>query len=29
VAADVADLEQWGERILGARTLAEVLDDQP
>jgi hypothetical protein len=28
-AADVADLERWGERILGARTLAEVLDEQP
>jgi hypothetical protein len=25
-AADIADLERWGERILGARTLAEVLD---
>jgi hypothetical protein len=28
-AADVADIERWGERILGARTLAEVLDEQP
>jgi hypothetical protein len=27
-AADLADIERWGERILGARTLAEVLDDQ-
>jgi len=25
-AADLADLERWGERVLGARTLAEVLD---
>jgi Domain of unknown function (DUF4351) len=25
-AADVAELEQWGERVLGAQTLAEVLD---
>jgi flagellar biosynthesis/type III secretory pathway protein FliH len=25
-AAEVADLEQWGERVLGAQTLAEVLD---
>jgi hypothetical protein len=25
-AADLADLERWGERILSARTLAEVLD---
>ena len=25
-AADMADLERWGERVLGARTLAEVLD---
>jgi hypothetical protein len=28
-AADLADLERWGERVLGARTLAEVLDGQP
>ena len=28
-AADIADLERWGERILGAGTLDEVLDDQP
>ena len=28
-AADSADLERWGERILGARTLDEVLDGQP
>jgi hypothetical protein len=28
-AADVADLERWGERILGARTLVEVFDGQP
>jgi hypothetical protein len=28
-AADIADLERWGERILGARTLAEVLDGPP
>ena len=27
--ADIADIERWGERILGARTLAEVLDGQP
>ena len=26
-AADMADLEQWSERVLGARTLAEVLGD--
>jgi hypothetical protein len=26
-AADMADLERWGERVLGAQTLAEVLDD--
>jgi hypothetical protein len=24
-AADVAELERWGERVLGARTLDEVL----
>jgi predicted transposase YdaD len=24
--ADVADVERWGERILGTRTLAEVFD---
>jgi hypothetical protein len=28
-AADIADLERWGERILGAQTLAEVLDGPP
>jgi hypothetical protein len=28
-AADIADIERWGERILGARTLAEVLDGPP
>jgi len=28
-AADIADIERWGERVLGARTLAEVLDGQP
>ena len=28
-AADIADLERWGERILGARTLADVLDGPP
>ena len=28
-AADIADIERWGERILGARTLAEVLEGQP
>jgi hypothetical protein len=27
-AADLADLERWSERILGARTLTEVLDGQ-
>lgn len=26
-AADMADLERWGERVLGAQTLAEVLDE--
>jgi hypothetical protein len=26
-AADIADLERWGERVLGAQTLAEVLDE--
>jgi len=26
-AADSADLERWGERVLGAETLAEVLDN--
>jgi hypothetical protein len=26
-AADVATIERWGERILAARTLAEVFDD--
>jgi hypothetical protein len=26
-AAELTDLERWGERILSARTLAEVLDD--
>ena len=26
-AADVALLERWGERVLGAKTLAEVLDE--
>jgi hypothetical protein len=25
-AAEVAELERWGERVLGAQTLAEVLD---
>ena len=25
-AADVAELERWGERVLGAQTLVEVLD---
>jgi hypothetical protein len=25
-AAELTDLERWGERILSARTLAEVLD---
>jgi hypothetical protein len=25
--ADLADLERWSERVLGAQTLAEVLDD--
>jgi hypothetical protein len=25
--ADIADLERWGVRVLGARTLDEVLDD--
>ena len=28
-AADIAAIERWAERILGAQTLAEVLDDQP
>jgi hypothetical protein len=27
--ADIALLEQWGERVLTARTLAEVLDEPP
>ena len=27
-AADIADLERWGERVLGAQTLAEVIDDR-
>jgi hypothetical protein len=26
-AADIADLERWGVRVLGAGTLADVLDD--
>ncbi|HEX3474678.1 MAG TPA: DUF4351 domain-containing protein [Kofleriaceae bacterium] len=26
-AADMADLERWGERVLGAQTLDEVLDE--
>jgi hypothetical protein len=26
-AADIAELEQWGERVLSAKTLAEVLDE--
>jgi hypothetical protein len=26
-AADMPDLERWGERVLGAQTLAEVLDE--
>ena len=26
-AADIAQLEQWGERVLSAKTLAEVLDE--
>lgn len=26
-AADTADLERWGERVLGAKTLAEVLGE--
>lgn len=26
-AADMADLERWGERVLAAQTLAEVLDE--
>jgi hypothetical protein len=26
-AADLADLERWSERVLGAQTLAEVLGD--
>ncbi|HEX8115203.1 MAG TPA: DUF4351 domain-containing protein [Kofleriaceae bacterium] len=26
-AADIADLERWGVRVLGAQTLDEVLDD--
>jgi hypothetical protein len=26
-AAEIAELEQWGERVLTARTLAEVLDE--
>ncbi|HEX7839925.1 MAG TPA: DUF4351 domain-containing protein [Kofleriaceae bacterium] len=26
-AADMADLERWGDRVLGAQTLAEVLDE--
>jgi predicted transposase YdaD len=25
-AAEVAEIERWGERVLGAQTLAEVLD---
>jgi len=25
-AAEIADLERWGDRVLGAQTLAEVLD---
>jgi hypothetical protein len=28
-AADLADLQRWSERVLGAQTLAEVLDGQP
>ena len=26
-AADIADLERWSDRVLDARTLAEVLGD--
>ncbi|HLM72600.1 MAG TPA: DUF4351 domain-containing protein [Polyangiaceae bacterium] len=26
-AADIAEIERWGERVLSARTLAEVLDE--
>jgi len=26
-AADIDELERWGERVLSARTLAEVLDE--
>ena len=26
-AAEVAELERWGERVLAAQTLAEVLDE--
>lgn len=26
-AADLAELERWSERVLGAQTLAEVLGD--
>jgi len=26
-AADMTDLERWGERLLGTRTLDEVLDE--
>jgi hypothetical protein len=26
-AADVAEIERWGERVLGAKTLADVLDE--
>lgn len=26
-AADIADLERWGDRMFGAQTLTEVLDD--
>ncbi len=25
-AAEMADIERWGERMFGAKTLAEVLD---
>jgi hypothetical protein len=25
--ADLADLERWSERVLGAQTLAEVFDN--
>jgi hypothetical protein len=28
-AADIAEIERWGERVLRARTVAEVLDGRP